>query len=53
MNERGILNIEVTDDAGHPMPCRLHIKQADDSCWVPADVGHPDWSAPIDLLHFA
>jgi hypothetical protein len=44
MNER-YLDIKVTDSAGHLIPCRLHLKQADGSCWLPPDVRHPTYTA--------
>lgn len=50
--QNGELNIRVADDAGNPLPCRLHIKQADGSCWVPEDAGYAEYAeteAP-DLL---
>ena len=52
MDDHGVLDIQVVDQSGDLMPCRLHIKQADGSCWVPADGVNPECSeteAP-DLL---
>ena len=52
MNSQGILTNRVADSAGNPLPCRLHIKQVDGTCWVPPDVRDPEYSethAP-DLL---
>ncbi len=44
MNSQGTLTIRVTDNAGNSLPCRLHIKQVDDTCWVPPDVRNPEYS---------
>ena len=57
MENESILNIKVNDASGHPLPCRLHLKKADDSCWLPPDVTAPEYSedtAPDLLLpdHF-
>lgn len=52
MEGNGSLNLKVTDVNGNPMPCRVHIKQKDGTCWVPPDVRDPiytDAFAP-DLL---
>ncbi len=52
MDETGALNLRVTDPAGNPLPCRLHIKGPDGACFVPPDVRNPEYSeaeAP-DLL---
>ena len=48
----GTLKLRVVDAAGQTLPCRLHIKQADGSCWLPPDLRDPKYSeteAP-DLL---
>ena len=52
MDESSILHLEVADEDGHALPCRLHIKLADGSCWVPEDTGHTEYSetAAPDLL---
>ncbi|MDP6360270.1 MAG: hypothetical protein QF473_34460, partial [Planctomycetota bacterium] len=47
------LKISVTDISGKPLPCRIHLKQADGTAWLPPDVAEPVYSekeAP-DLLH--
>ncbi len=49
----GNLHIQVTDSAGHLIPCRLHIKQTNGDCWMPPDVLDPrytDTDAPALLL---
>ena len=44
MDERTILKIRVTDSSGNLMPCRLHIKRPDGSCWIPPDVRDPKYA---------
>ncbi|MEW6359351.1 MAG: CehA/McbA family metallohydrolase [Planctomycetota bacterium] len=53
-----MLRIRVSDAAtGQPIPCRLHIKLADGSCWLPDETGDATYTeeeAPDLLLpsHF-
>lgn len=52
MTEQGKLKIRITDAEGNLVPCRLHIKQPDGSCWMPPDAPDPRYTeteAP-DLL---
>jgi len=52
MDEMGVLRIKVADVSGALIPCRLHIKRSDGSCWIPPDLRDPKYSeteAP-DLL---
>jgi hypothetical protein len=46
------LNLRVTDSAGRPLPCRLHLKLPDGSCFVPADAPDRRYTATAapDLL---
>ena len=44
MDEKGMLKIKVTDEEGNLMPCRLHMKQQDGSCWIPPDVREPKYT---------
>lgn len=58
MQDQGRLNIRVADQTGRLLPCRLHIKQKDGSCWMPPDVRDPTYTeteAPPLLLpgHFS
>ena len=48
-----MLRIQVTDaGTGKLTPCRLHIRLADGSCWVPAQAGEPVYTETVapDLL---
>ena len=44
MDEKGVLKIKVTDEEGNLMPCRLHLKQQDGSCWTPPDIQEPKYT---------
>ncbi len=48
--EQGTLMIRVTDDTGDLLPCRLHIKQADGSCWTPEEKGSFTGADSPDLV---
>ena len=53
MSDCGTLRVTVSDEGGTLLPCRLHIKLADGTCYLPpedATAGYSETAAPELLL---
>lgn len=44
MKKQALIDVQVTDVSGRLLPCRLHLKRPDGTCWLPPDVRDPRYT---------